>query len=59
MAREKVTKQEQKYSKSEFLRAAQYSGCRDMLMILLEDNEEYSTDEVDNRIKEFKEREVQ
>lgn len=58
MAREKTAKEEQKYSKSDFLEASKYSNCRDILEVILSEGNGYSVEEVDSKLQEFKEREV-
>ncbi|MDO4765156.1 MAG: hypothetical protein Q4A29_03780 [Eubacteriales bacterium] len=58
MAREKTAKEEQKYPKAEFLKAESFSEHRDILEVVLKDEETYTAKEVESKLQEFREREV-
>ncbi|WAW15454.1 hypothetical protein [Peptostreptococcus equinus] len=59
MARKKIEREEvSRYTKEQFLQAKRYTHQKDIINVLLNDDEEYSFAEVDNIINEFLEREV-
>ncbi len=42
-----------KYTKAQIIKSAKYSNRRDVLSVLLQDDKEYSLDEVDTLINKF------
>lgn len=55
---EQVKEKETKYNKKQLVASKKYSAERDLLQVLLEENKSYSLKEVNNKLKEFKERKV-
>ena len=56
---EKESKTEdKKYSKRQLVNSKKYASNKDLLQVLLEDNNLYTLAEVDKKIEEFKKRKV-
>ena len=53
-----VNKATQKFSKSSIINSAKYINKRDALSTILKDNVKYTLNEVDDKLKNFYEREV-
>lgn len=58
MAKEEKKTTEMKFKKDEILRAKRYKKRRDLLEVLLEENKEYSLNEVDKIIEDYLNKEV-
>ena len=58
MAKEEKKTTEIKFKKEEILRAKRYKKRRDLLEVLLEENKEYSLNEVDKIIEDYLNKEV-
>ena len=58
MAKVIAEKAAKRYSKEQLMRSERYGKQRDLLSALLEDNRQYTFDEVDEKIKTFNTKEV-
>ena len=57
--KEKKNAQVGKFNKGQLYRSKKYEMQKDILGVMLEEDKEYTFDEVDNLIKEFLKREVE
>ncbi|ANB62253.1 hypothetical protein [Anoxybacteroides amylolyticum] len=55
----KPTEKKERYGKSAFLRAPEYTKDRLLLEVLLDDSKTYTKEEVDSLLSEWKAKEVQ
>ena len=53
-----TTTKEKEYSKKQLVNSKKYASNKDLLQVLLEDNNLYTLAEVDKKIEEFKKRKV-
>ncbi len=58
MAKVIAEKAAKKYSKEQLMQSERYGKQRDLLNALLEDNKQYTFDEVEEKIKTFNTKEV-
>ena len=59
MAKKSETNTNTSFTKEQLYDSKKYEMQKDILGVMLEDNKEYTFDEVDNLIKEFLKREVE